>query len=408
VRVASLLILGLLQQEPPAPVATGGAVGGGDGVAAPFQTTLQGIHPWVERRDPERPARLAEQRAALEAQLAAAERCGGEAEWIAAAKKLYDEWGGMEREGPGFVTAGDWVLTAALLDAIVWGRGPLPLEKRVPYEDGRLDVLLMIADLDRQFAAKGIDFLVVTVPSKLSIYPEILVPDAKHDGFAGMGTVVPRLLLELNREGVETLSLTAPFVGSRDPAAGAKEDLLFLKSDPHWTVRGAELSARHVAERVAKYPWFKRGPLEEGKHFKVVDEEVPYSAGGEMASRGSRDETMHGRVVKTRKDEPYDALEPRSPILVFGDSYVRVHHERAADFVSHLCRFTGWKIDCLFAVNGGQKQVHQKLERREAAQWKGKRLAIWLVPEQIVMPRSKLDPAQLFGATTMPTIGDGK
>jgi hypothetical protein len=109
--------------------------------------------------------------------------------------------------------------------------------------------------------------------------------------------------------------------------------------------------------------------------------------------------------VKTRKDEPYDALEPRSPILVFGDSYVRVHHERAADFVSHLCRFTGWKIDCLFAVNGGQKQVHQKLERRDAAQWKGKRLAIWLVPEQIVMPRSKLDPALLFAEAA---ADDGK
>ena len=403
-RVASFLILGLLQQEPPAPAAAGAVVGGAEGGAAPFETTLRGIHPWVERRDPARAGRMAEQRSLLEAQLAAMEKCGGEAEWIAAAKKLYDEWGGMEREGPGFVAAGDWVLTSALLDAIVWGKGPLPPDKRAPLEDGRLDVLLMVADLDRQFAAQGIDFLVVTVPSKLAIYPEILLPEAKRDGFAGMGSVVAKLLLELNREGVETLSLTREFVAARHPA-DAKEDLLFLKSDPHWTVRGAELGARHVAERVAQYPWFKRGPIAEGKHYEVADEEVPYSAGGEMASRGSRDETMRGNVVKTRKGEPYDALDPRSPILVFGDSFVRVHRERAADFVTHLCRFTGWKIDCLFAVNGGQRQVHQKLERRAAAQWKGKRLAIWLVPEQITMPRSKLEPAQLFGEEAE---GDGK
>ena len=212
-----------------------------------------------------------------------------------------------------------------------------------------------------------------------------------------MASCITKLLIEANKEGVETLSLTAPCIAERHPAELGKEDLLFLKSDPHWTVRGTELCARHVAERIAQFHWFRRGPLKEGKQFTVDECDVPYSAGDEMASRGSRDETMHGRVL--RKDgKPIDTVDAKSPILVFGDSYCRVHHEQSGDFISQLSRFTGWKIDCLFATNGGQRQVHQKLMRREPKEWAGKKLAIWLVPEQLFMPRLRLDVADLFGS----------
>ena len=77
------------------------------------------------------------------------------------------------------------------------------------------------------------------------------------------------------------------------------------------------------------------------------------------------------------------------------------------DFVTQLSRFLGWKIDCLFAANGGQRQVRQKLARREPGEWKGKRLAIWLLPEQLAIAPVRIEPIDLF-APAGAADGDGE
>lgn len=391
-RCALLLITAWLGQEAPEPSASVPEIIGT--IVLP-QAELTGIHPAVVRPDPARPTRLATQRNELVALLAAMQRFGTQDAWIDACRRRYEEWDAAHPAESGAVEVGEWTLTTALLRAIALSPAQANGNPRLPKEDGLLTMLLTLVDFERQFAAQGIDFLVVVVPSKLTIHPEIVLPDWKSDGFAGMGATVVEQLLAVTDEGVEAMALHPAFVAQRNPADPAKDDLLFLKSDPHWTARGAELGAEQVARRIEQFPWFKRGALKEGRQFRVVAKEIKYTAGGELASKGSRDETMHGRAV-LKGDAPFDCLEAKSPILVFGDSYARVHHEQGADFVTHLSRFLGWKIDCLFAANGGQRQVRQKLARREPGEWKGKRLAIWLLPEQLAIAPVRIDPIDLF------------
>ncbi len=385
---STALLLGVLlfplgQEAPvPAPAADG---------AGP----VTGVHPPVERSDPTRAARLAQQRQDLESLLARMEQFGHQDEWIADCTRRYEAWDALHPDEPGHVEIGEWTITTALLRAISLVPRAPALERRSPKDDGTYTLLVTLVDLERQFAARGIDFLVVAVPSKLSVYPEIVLPELKGVGFAGMGLCVVKQFLESSREGVETQNLSEPFVAARVPEDPSREDLLFLKSDPHWTVRGAELCAEHVAQRIAEYPWFKRGPYKENSHFRVEERSITYNAGDELASKGSRDELMRGRVV-VQGNQPFPSLDPRSPILVFGDSYARVHNEQGADFCSQLTRFTGWKIDCVFAASGGQQQVRQKLARREPADWTGKRLAIWLLPEQLAIARLRYEPIELF------------
>jgi hypothetical protein len=358
---------------------------------------ITGLRPLVERADAGRADRLAAQRRELEELLAAMASYGRQDEWIGECKRRYLEWDAAHPGESGHVVVGEWTLTTALLRAISLAKASKSAELRAPREDGTYSLLLTLVDYERQFAARGIDFLVVLVPSKLAVHPEIVLPEFPADGFAGMGETVVRQLLDASQEGVETLSLTAPFAAARHGAGGP----LYLKSDPHWTTRGAELCAEHVARRVAAYPWFRPGALKEGRHFTLREGEVRYSAGSELAVKGARDEVMQGRAVlaagrDAREGEPFDAVEPKSPILVFGDSYARVHHEQGADFVTHLARFLGRRVDCLFAANGGQREVRQKLARREEGDWKGKRLAIWLLPEQLAIAPVRIDPIELF------------
>ncbi|MBL8841776.1 MAG: hypothetical protein JNL90_09650 [Planctomycetes bacterium] len=390
-----LLIGALALQEAPPPVggtATAPVVAPVP-VFADERPPVTGIRPPVDRADPRRKARLAKQKEALDRQLAAMERFGHEPEWVEATRALHTAWVAEHAEIT-YVEVGDWVFTETLMRNIATSKIPGPLEKREPNEDGTLPALLDLVDLDRQFAEQGIDFLVVTVPSKLSVYPEAVLPELPLEGFAGFGSNLTRLLVEATREGVEALSLTAPFVAARG-AIGGSDDLLFLKSDPHWTVRGSTLGAEKVAERIAQYPWFKPGPWPAGRHYHVEERGIPYVAGSDLASKGARDETMRGHVL-VANSRPFNVVDAKSPILVFGDSYVRVHNEWAADFCSQLCRFTGWKIDAVFATSGGQTQVRQKLARRERGQWKGKKLAIWLLPEQLRLKAVKVDPIELF------------
>ncbi|MBM4014392.1 MAG: hypothetical protein FJ293_05440 [Planctomycetes bacterium] len=391
--ITLLLDLPVQESAAPAPPAAAGPVGATD-----LPLVIQGLRPPVERDDPGRAARLAAQGDELATLLAAMEAHGQEEAWIADAKRRYQEWDAAHPGEPGYVTAGEWTLTTALLRAISLASAPKTSGVFAPKEDGTFNLLLTLVDLDRQFAARGIDFLVVSVPSKLSIHPEITLPDLPAAGFAGMGATVARHLLNASRAGVETLSLTPAFVAAR---GAAPIEPLYLKSDPHWTVRGTELAAEQVAARLRAYPWFKPGPLKEGRQFRVREGEVKYTAGTELSSKGARDEVMQGRAVlvaarTSTGDEPFEAVDDKSPILVFGDSYTRVHHEQGADFVSHLARAIGRRIDCVYAANGGQREVRQKLARRDLEAWKGKRLVIWLLPDQLAIAPIRVEPLELF------------
>ncbi len=351
--------------------------------------------PQSRRDETGRTERLAAQQQALEQQLAAMQKFGHEEEWIAAARKLALARL-QEKKEPRFVEVGEQVIAMPLLHSIMFSNLLTSHPDTEPSDPVKPHPLESIVDFDQQLAAHGIDLLYVALPSKLAIYPETLLPLPDVTGFSGMASFVTRFLLDATAAGVEVESLTAPFAAARAPADPAKDDLLYLQSDPHWTARGTELAAQVVAARIARYPWWKAGPLVTGKTFRVERKEIAYSAGDDMASRGARNETLHGNCL-IGDSGYFKTLDEKSPILVIGDSYTRVHQQCSADFCSQLCRFTGHRIDVVFELNGGSKQVRQKLARRDAAQWKGKKLVIWLVPDQLLLPDSRWGKVAIFG-----------
>lgn len=331
----------------------------------------------------ELPARLAAQCREAEALAAAIDAGGLELPFAAALQRVVESTPGDPDELP-FVPVRQGLVPIGAFRAFTrWheregeGRPPVAIDRAIVNHP--LDAIL---EFDRQLAARGVELLVVVLPTRLEVHPE-LVLDLPATGFAGLGSGTQRFVAELAREGVDALSLTARFVAARYGASPA--DQLYLESDPHLTPRGYELAARATAERLALLPGFAKGSLVEGRDFTVVPADFGYQPGESLLKRGARVEAVRGPTLQ-KEQAIVDLTDPAAPLVVLGDSHVRLHSFTACDYVSQLARFTTQKVDFLKADGGAADTVRRKLGRRDPARWQTMKTVVWLLSETIVVP----------------------
>jgi len=343
----------------------------------------------------QRTRRLARQRAVIEAQIAAMERFGQEESFRAALRAVVDAAPPADDEAAAFRAVKEGLVPIGAFTSFVRWQSPRANRDRPVALDFDLQnhPYAAILDFDRQVRARGVDFLLVVLPSRLEIYPELVCDLAPGGVFAGMGIATQRFLLELNRAGVEGMSLTGAFADVRY-AGGDPADQMFLRFDPHWTPHGAELAAKLVADQIVTRPWFERGPHVEGRDFRVEPREFGYQPNETLARRGAQLEPVVGNVL-VAGDALFESIDPKSPIVVLGDSFVRVHSMTACDFCTQLLRFTGWRIDVIESRGGAAEQVRRTLARRTADQWTGKRLVVWLIPETLLVTSESWKPVKL-------------
>ena len=330
--------------------------------------------------DPSRAQRLERQKAAIEAQIAAMESHGQEERFLAALRATLDATPVAEEESAPFVPVKNGLVPLGAFSSFVKWQSPRASRDRPVANDVTLPnhPFAAIVDFDKQVRARGVDFLLVVLPSRLEIHPELVCDLESSAKFPGMGLGTQRFLLELTLAGVEAVSLTGPF------AAARADRPLYLRTDPHWTPQGAELAARVVADRIARFPWFEHGPLVEGRDFTASLQDFGYDPGEALAKRGAEIEPVRGNALVSG-GKLLDAMDKDGPFVALGDSNLRLHSMTACDFCSQLFRFTGWKVDPLQAYGGAAEQVRRKLARRTPDQWKGKKLVVWLVPETLLV-----------------------
>ena len=89
------------------------------------------------------------------------------------------------------------------------------------------------------------------------------------------------------------------------------------------------------------------------------------------------------RVILSTSGEPY-ADDPDSPVLVLGDSFLRIYEQDepgSAGFVAHLARELGRPIASIVNDGGASTRVRRQLARKP--EWlKNKRLVIWEFAER--------------------------
>ncbi len=147
-----------------------------------------------------------------------------------------------------------------------------------------------LALMQEYLQSQGMEFCFVIVPNKASLYPQMLpdhVPD-RHDG-----SNAARLLPMLQERGIVTADLFKAFAG---------QDVLYYRTDSHWTSQGAALAADTVLQSLGRSSAYYAGGFEPGGEHKGDLYEMLYPTGSFTERDMVSAQTFHFHCKKDPMD----------------------------------------------------------------------------------------------------------
>ncbi len=295
---------------------------------------------------------------------------------------------------------GDWYFYTLDVDYLV---KPSVLDKRsisVDPNDRQLtdDPVAAITAFNKRLAARGIDLLVVVVPGKPSIYPDVLSKRI-GSGSAAAFSHSNAIIRELEHRGVNAVDLFGPFAKERalDGQAG---DSMYLRQDTHWKARGVRCAAKVVAQRIKSFPRYRQGTAEYAIDSTIVDRVGDVAIMSSLALLGkpgasrelTAEKTKCYRVYRVFRDslgneagrELYKDDFRSSEILILGDSFSRIYQTdepRGAGWISHLALELSQPVASVVNDGGASTLARRSLARRINL-LKGKKLVVWEIVER--------------------------
>lgn len=256
------------------------------------------------------------------------------------------------------------------------------------------DPLVAIPRFKRQLAEYGVELLVVIVPGKGSVYPDMLSPKARPEDACMFSHSIPTIAA-LRDSGVDVVDLFGPFAEERANDS-ASNDSLYLQKDTHWKARGLRLCAKLVAERVRQYSWYDTAweTTEYALEPMVVMRDgdigtmtnLPDFTVRQLNLSFEPESTDCFQVQQVRRDDEGNEIgrlpyrdDPRSHILVLGDSFSRIYQTddpRSAGWISHLSYELSQPVLSLVSDGGASTLVRERLARKPKA-LRGKKLVVW-------------------------------
>lgn len=243
------------------------------------------------------------------------------------------------------------------------------------------DPLAAILDFKQQCDLAGVELLVVPVPGKAIIYPEMISATVKSENGA-----VPRLDLYhekfnavLKAKGVSVLDLTPVFLQHRNDPNGT----MYCQTDTHWSGQACVLVAKLLADEINKRAWVKAVPNH--KYESTVREaDITGDLAGMLGEAAAGGETLKLSVVQERSAAGLAPIESwrESPVVLLGDSHNLVFHGggdmlyQSAGLFDHLALQLGFAPDLVAVRGSGATPARRNLSRRKD-NLAGKKLIIW-------------------------------
>lgn len=235
-----------------------------------------------------------------------------------------------------------------------------------------------IIDFRDQLQARGVDLLLVVIPTKAEVYPEKLSAHAPGVEGPWVAPYCRKLLGELDAAGVQVVDLLPAFMAQRD----AGEEPLYMPQDTHWTNRGIRLAARLIAQRVRTYPWYAQIGAQPDRYDVRP---ATCTRLGDIVGMLPEAERAAYRPMQLEAQQVIEADgvlyrdDQASPVVMLGDSFTGVFHFedcKHAGLSAHLARELGLPIDLIMAQGSGPR-IRGQLARRGPQALASKRLVIW-------------------------------
>ena len=246
--------------------------------------------------------------------------------------------------------------------------------------DKKSDIISAILDFRDQLAARGIQLLVMIAPNKASIYPDMLNARAGRTK-QPVNAHTLKIISQLEQAEIEVVNLFKVFSRDRADQSSADSTPYYLSQDSHWSPRGAHLAAKAVAKEIFQLDLIEKGTIEydlktgtitrQGDVLRMM--QVP------QIERRFKPEQVHGAQVMRRDTGALYQNDPHSPILILGDSFLRIYEQDepgSAGFIAHLARELKFPLASIVNDGGASTLVRQQL-CRQPARLNGKRLVIW-------------------------------
>ena len=242
--------------------------------------------------------------------------------------------------------------------------------------------LIAVLRLRDQLAARGIVLLMVPIPGKADIYPELLGsgfdshPQSPTAGF----------IEELRRNNIPVVDLFSALLEAK--AEG--NEPLYLRRDTHWTPFGMEIAASTIFKTLKQNPAWIAIPdslhRDYGIHAMEIDR---FGDIAEMTKLPHRQKNF--ATEKVTAEQVWDPLtntpyrdDPASPILLLGDSFSRIYQTdgpRSAGLIAHIAHKLGCPLTSIVNDGGASTVVRQQLSRRPEL-LRGKKIVIWAFVER--------------------------
>ena len=251
---------------------------------------------------------------------------------------------------------------------------PWPSQHDVaPLADNPLPAMVAFRD---ELAARGIQLLVVPAPGKPSVYPDNL-SSRDVDWTRDTRAHHERLFLQLSDAGIAYVDLYECFANARDVGGG---DALYLTQDTHWSPAGLQLAAETVAQRITGEGWLKQGDVEyttQNVSLPRVGDVLRMVGSYAITTKFEPENVVCGQVL-----DPNGAVyadDPASPILVLGDSFLRIFQRDepgAAGFIAPHAREHKQPLTAIVSDGGASTLVRQELQRNPDL-LQDKKVVIW-------------------------------
>jgi hypothetical protein len=247
------------------------------------------------------------------------------------------------------------------------------------------DIFSAIMSFRDQLAKRGIRLLVVPVPNKASVYPDMLTRRARHTE-EPVNYKTLEIISLLRQAGIEVVDLFAVFKEARVSLPLNDNTSYYLPQDTHWSHEGMRLAAKTVGQKILELGWVRKGQTEytlkpveierQGDILRMI--QVPQI---ENIFEPERIECI--QVVSATTNQLYQD-DPLSEVLVLGDSFIRIYSQDepgAAGFVEHLAYELESAVASIVNDGGASTLVRQQLSRNRNL-FANKKVVVWQFVER--------------------------
>ena len=262
-----------------------------------------------------------------------------------------------------------------------WGEAA-PKVSRAPKPE-EADPMPAILDFKDQLDKAGIELLLVPVPPKAIVYPDMVCDKVA----AGPDGQVPRLDIHhqafyklLAEKGVKVLDIAPALIAHRADAAGP----MYCKQDTHWSAQACVLAAKLIAGDIKARPWLKDVPK-----LQLATADRPVEITGDLwralDDAALPKERLTLRVVSRADGQPVEP-DRSSPLVLLGDSHALVFQAgndmlaTGAGLADQLAAELGFAVDLIGVRGSGATPARINFYRRSqgnADYLACKKLVVW-------------------------------